>query len=162
MLFQIGSAVIAIFSEDKALYRAEILNTSAQNAYVVQYVDFGNCASVNSRNIYPVEKKFMQLPRLAVQCSLKNIVPNNNSNWSKVDNNALDNCFNAEKYKCTFHDLNDNLYTISLIHNGQDVGDMLVQKNLATYATKTSIETVCGKNYLKIHLKKIARNISPL
>lgn len=145
-----------MFYEDRALYRAEIINTSIQkDAYIVQYIDFGNCALVNLHNIYPVEKKFMQLPKLAIQCSLRNIVPNNNSDWSKTDNNALDNCFNAEKYKCILHDFSNNQYTISLIHNGQDVGDMLVQKNLAAFATKTSVET-CGKDYFKIHLKKHA------
>ncbi|CAL1676055.1 unnamed protein product [Lasius platythorax] len=142
---QVGSAVIAIFSEDRALYRAEVVNTSAQNdAYIVQYIDFGNCAIVNLHNIYSVEKKFMQLPKLAVQCSLRDIVPNNNSTWSKSDNTAIDNCFNADKYKCIFHDFSDNQYTVSLIHNGQNVGDMLVHKNLAAFATKTSVETVCA------------------
>lgn len=95
----------------------------------------------------------MQLPKLAIQCSLKDIVPNNNLDWSKTNNNALDNCFNADKYKCILHDVSNNQYTISLIHNGQDVGDMLVQKNLAAFATKTSVETICGKYYFKIHKK---------
>lgn len=140
--------MIAIFSEDRTLYRAEIVNTDAQkDAYVVQYIDFGNCAIVNVQNIYTVEKKFMQLPKLAIQCSLRNIVSNNNSTWSNTDNNALDNCFNSDKYKCIFHDFSDNRYTISLIHNEQDVGNMLVNKNLAAFATKTSGETVCGKYY---------------
>lgn len=137
-----------MFSEDKALYRAEIINVDQMGAYVVQYIDFGNCATLNQYSIFSVEKKFMQLPKLAVQCSLKDIVPNNNSNWSKVDSTALDNCFNADKYECTFHSFSDNQYTISLVHNGQNVGDMLVQKNLATFATKVSTEeTASGKNY---------------
>ncbi|XP_070160956.1 protein tudor isoform X1 [Polyergus mexicanus] len=147
---QVGSAIIAIFSEDRALYRAEVVNTSVQkDAYIVQYIDFGNCAIVNLCNIYPVEKKFMQLPKLAVQCSLKDIVPNNNLDWSKTNNNALDNCFNADKYKCILHDVSNNQYTISLIHNRQDVGDMLVQKNLAAFATKTSVETIYAESVSK-------------
>jgi len=91
----------------------------------------------------------MQLPKLAVLCSLKDIGPNNNSNWSGVDNNALDACFNADKYECTFHSFNDDLYVISLNRNGQDVGNMLIQQNLAA---STKIETVSGKNYFKILL----------
>jgi len=140
-----------MFSEDKALYRAEVVSIEHKDVqmdtYVVQYIDFGNCAVVNQHGLYSVEKKFMKLPKLALQCSLKDIVPNNNSNWSKMDTAALDNCFNADKYECTFHSFSDNRYTISLTHNGQSVGDMLVQKNLATFATKTSTETACGKDY---------------
>ncbi|KAL6267474.1 hypothetical protein P5V15_000550 [Pogonomyrmex californicus] len=140
---QIGSAIIAKFSEDGALYRAEVVSNYAKDAYVVQYIDFGNCAIVYRDNIYPVEKKFMQLPKLAVQCSLKDIVPNNNNlSWSEVDNNALDNCFNADKYECIFHSLNDNQYIISLNYNGQDVNNMLIERNLATIATKTLVETI--------------------
>lgn len=123
-----------------------------KNSYVVQYIDFGNCAIVDQRNIYPVEKKFMQLPKLAVLCSLKDIVPNNNNlNWSEVDNNALDSCFNADKYECIFHSFNDEQYIISLNRNGQDVGDLLIQQKLAVLATTTSVETIGGKNYFNIH-----------
>ncbi|XP_014478410.1 PREDICTED: maternal protein tudor-like isoform X3 [Dinoponera quadriceps] len=135
---EVGSPVIAIFSEDRALYRAEVVNNNnTHKGYIVQYIDFGNCATVNQNNIYPVEKKFMQLPRLAAQCTLKDIVPSSkNLNWSEVDNDALDNCFNGDKYECTFHNLNGDQYTISLRHNGRDVGDILVQKNLAAFTEK--------------------------
>ncbi|XP_018362719.1 PREDICTED: maternal protein tudor-like isoform X1 [Trachymyrmex cornetzi] len=146
---EIGSAVIAIFSEDRAFYRAEVVNIDTiMDAYVVRYIDFGNCASVDRCNIYPVEKKFMQLPKLAVLCSLKDIEPNNNSNWSGVDNNALDACFNADKYECIFHSFNNDLYVISLSRSGQDVGSMLIQQNLAA-STKISIETVSETSDIK-------------
>lgn len=95
----------------------------------------------------------MQLPRLAMQCSLRDVMPNNDkSNWSEVNNDALDNCFNADKYECTFHSFNDDQYIISLNRDGQDVSTMLVQQNLAVFATKTSIETINGENYFKIFL----------
>ncbi|KYN07032.1 Maternal protein tudor [Cyphomyrmex costatus] len=147
---EIGSAVIAIFSEDKAFYRAEVMSIDAKkDVFVVQYIDFGNYAIVDRHNIYPVEKKFMQLSKLAVLCSLKDIVPNNNNtNWSEVDNDALDRCFNADKYKCTFHSFKDDLYVISLNRNGQDVGSILVQQNLAAF-TKTLIETVNDTGNIK-------------
>lgn len=147
-----------MFSEDKALYRAEVVSieqkTRQMDAYVVQYIDFGNCAILSQRSIYPVEKKFMKLPKLAVQCSLKDIV--SNSSLSKMDTDALDSCFNADKYECTFHGFNNNQYTVSLAHNGQNVSDVLVQKNLATFATKTSTETACGKDHSNLLLFNIS------
>jgi hypothetical protein len=124
-----------------------VSKSTQKDAYIVHYIDFGNCATVNRRNIYAVEKKFMQLPRLAAQCSLRDIVPiDNDSGWSKVDTNAFDSCFNADKYECVFHSFNDNRYTVSLIHNGQDVGKMLVERNLAAFATRAPIETAGGKD----------------
>ncbi|XP_028046299.1 maternal protein tudor isoform X2 [Monomorium pharaonis] len=153
---QIGSAVIAIFSEDKAFYRAEIVNINTlKDTYVVQYIDFGNCATVNKHDIYSVEKKFMLLPRLTVQCSLKDIVPNNSS-WSEVDNSALDNCFNADKYECIFHSFNNDQYIISLNRDGQDVGNMLVQQNLAAFATKVSTEATSAAETSNVEIKKLS------
>ncbi|XP_011690886.1 PREDICTED: maternal protein tudor isoform X2 [Wasmannia auropunctata] len=147
---EIGSAVIAIFSEDKALYRAEVISIDTRkDAYRIQYIDFGNCATVHRHNIYPVEKKFMQLPKLAVQCSLKDI---SNSNWLKVDNNALDSYFNADKYECIFHSFKDDQYIISLNNNGQDVGDMLVQQNLAI---TTAVETTGATETSNVEEKKV-------
>ncbi|CAL7945702.1 unnamed protein product [Xylocopa violacea] len=138
---QVGSPVIAIFSDDGALYRAEVIELNKLTGHLIQYVDFGNNALVDPRKIYPVEKKLMNLPKQAVQCSLLNIVPQNNLGWSKVNTQAIDNCFNADKYECIFHDLKDNKYSISLTNNGIDVAKTLVEKNLASFSSETTSDT---------------------
>nr|XP_034196257.1 maternal protein tudor-like isoform X2 [Osmia lignaria]XP_034196258.1 maternal protein tudor-like isoform X2 [Osmia lignaria] len=134
---QIGSSVIAIFSEDGALYRAEILELNKLNGHLVQYIDFGNSAVVNTNKIYPVEKKLMHLPKQAVHCSLLNIVPKDNQGWLKINTAAIDNCFNADRFECVFHDLKDDKYLISLSNNGNDVAATLVEKDLATFASES-------------------------
>lgn len=104
--------------------------------------------------MYPVEKKFMVLPKQAVQCSLLNIVPQDGLNWPKENARAIDNCFNADKYQCTFNDMQDNKYVISLSNNGNDVANMLVDKNLALFAsTSKSDDRTEGKNKCLIHLQ---------
>ncbi|KAL2735605.1 maternal protein tudor-like isoform X1 [Vespula squamosa] len=130
---QIGAAVIAIFSEDKALYRAEIIE-SKSDEYIVQYIDFGNRALVNKSDIYQVEKKLMQLPKQAYHCSLQNIKPFIGSKWSEINTQAIDDCFNADKYGCLFHNIENDKYIVSLNNCGQDVADILINKNLASYA----------------------------
>ncbi|XP_076634241.1 protein tudor isoform X2 [Colletes latitarsis] len=132
---KIGSPVIAIFSEDSALYRAEVVELNKLNGHLIHYIDFGNVAVVNSQKIYPVEKKLMHLPKQAVQCSLLNIIPQDGLNWSKVNTTAIDSCFNADKYECTFHDMIDSKHIISLNNNGNDVATQLVQENLASFAS---------------------------
>lgn len=104
---------------------------------MIQYIDFGNNAVVNPRKIYPVEKNLMYLPKQAVQCSLLNIAPLDGISWSKINTKAIDNCFNADKYKCIFHDIKNNKYSISLINEETDVGNMLVEQNLASFNSKT-------------------------
>ncbi|KAI4503981.1 hypothetical protein M0802_000452 [Mischocyttarus mexicanus] len=130
---QIGLPVIAIFSEDKALYRAEIIESKSDEEYIVQYIDFGNRSLVNKNNIYQVERKLMQLPKQAYYCSLLNIKPFVNSKWSEVNTQAIDDCFNADKYECLFHNIENDKYIVSLNNCEQDVARTLVHKNLASY-----------------------------
>ncbi|CAK9800681.1 Maternal protein tudor [Anthophora plagiata] len=135
-MLQVGSSVIAIFSDDGALYRAEVIELNELNGHLVQYVDFGNSAVVNPQKIYPVEKKLMHLPKQAVQCSLLNIFPQDKVSWSKVNTEVIDNCFNADKYECTFHDVKDDKYLIELLNNGNNVANTLVERNLASFSSE--------------------------
>ncbi|XP_047349819.1 maternal protein tudor-like isoform X3 [Vespa velutina] len=152
---QIGAAVIAIFSEDKALYRAEIIE-SKNDEYIVQYIDFGNRALVNKSDIYQVERKLMQLPKQAYHCSLQNIKPFIGSKWSEVNTQAIDNCFNADKYGCLFHNIENDKYIVSLNNCGQDVANILVNKNLASYAVANTIMPTDDK---PLDIQKIDTNL---
>ncbi|KAK2576789.1 hypothetical protein KPH14_005431 [Odynerus spinipes] len=150
---QAGSPVITIFSEDKALYRAEIIEQSKSDGYIVQYIDFGNRALVNKNDIYPVERKLMQLPKQACHCSLLNIKPLTSSNWTGVNTQAIDACFNADKYECLFHNIENDMYIVSLSNRGENVADMLVSKNLASYAvTNTPRSTECPTTESEKHV----------
>ncbi|KAF3429302.1 hypothetical protein E2986_02688 [Frieseomelitta varia] len=143
---QVGSPVIAIFSDDGALYRAEVIELNKLNGHLIQYIDFGNSAIVDPQNIYAVERKLMHLPKQAFQCSLFNIAPLSGLDWSEVNTEAIDNCFNAENYECFFHNIKNNKYLISLISNGKDVANMLVEQNLASFNSKTQINADVEEN----------------
>lgn len=138
---------MAIFSDDGAFYRAEIIELNKLNGHLIQYIDFGNSAIVDPQNIYPVEKELMCLPKQAVQCSLLNVAPLDGSNWSEANTKEIDNCFNVDNCTCVFHDKKDNKYLISLINNGNDVAKMLAKLNLASLSnsgTKSDVD-VKGK-----------------
>ncbi|XP_071861857.1 protein tudor isoform X2 [Bombus fervidus] len=142
-MLQVGSPVVAIFSDDGAFYRAEIIELNKLNGHHIQYIDFGNSAIVDPQNIYPVEKELMRLPKQAVQCSLLNVAPPVGFNWSEANTKAIDNCFNVDNFTCVFHDKKDNKYLISLINNGKDVANMLAELNLASLSnsgTKSDVD----------------------
>ncbi|XP_076177543.1 protein tudor isoform X2 [Ptiloglossa arizonensis] len=141
-----GSPVIAIFSEDGALYRAEVIELNKLNGHLIHYIDFGNSAIVDPQKIYSVEKKLMHLPKQAVQCSLLNILPQDGLTWSQVNTKAIDNCFNADKYECTFHDIIDNKYIISLNNNENDVATILVKESLASFTSTSKSDDVIEDN----------------
>ncbi|XP_074105358.1 uncharacterized protein LOC141531270 isoform X4 [Cotesia typhae] len=125
----VGSTAIAVFADDGAFYRAEVLQTMS-DTFVVRYVDFGNTATVKSSEIYRVDKKFMDLPKQAVCCSLKSVIPPGGS-WSKSIHDDIDCLFNVENLRCNFLQESNNKYLVSLTHDGQDLADIIVQKGLA-------------------------------
>lgn len=92
---------------------------------------------VEPRNIYPVERKYMKLPKQAIFCALKNIAPVPGSKWST----ELTKFFGAEKFDCIFHELKNDKYLISLTNNGIDIGSALVDKNMAVFSTAINKQT---------------------
>jgi hypothetical protein len=87
---------------------------------------------VDPCNIFAVEKKFMQLPKQAICCSLKNIAPTTGSNWP--NSAEFSQFFNVERFDCIFHELRNGKYLISLNNNGVDISCALVDKNLAIFS----------------------------
>ncbi|XP_008556334.1 maternal protein tudor isoform X2 [Microplitis demolitor] len=133
----IGSSVIAIFADDGAFYRAEVIKIKSGN-YEVRYVDFGNTATVKSREIFRVDEKFMDLPKQAVLCCLKNVVPRGGTGWSNADHNEIDRLFNVDQLRCCFNEVTNGKYLVSMTNNGIDVADTLVKKGLAEYPSVPS------------------------
>lgn len=142
---QVGAPVIAFFSDDGALYRAEIKELNKLRGHIVQYVDFGNCAMVDPCKIYPVEKRFALLPKQAMHCSLRNVSPAAGIDWSKANKHEIDKYFDADKYKCTFHGTKDGKYIISLCDNGKDIGDTMIAAGLAANP-EASVKAVVNKD----------------
>lgn len=92
----VGAPVVAVFPEDNVLYRARVLETHFSK-YRVLYVDFGNTAMVNE--VYPIQRKFMELPAQAIPCSLRGIAPLERE-WGGADNYG--DYFGKESFLCNF------------------------------------------------------------
>lgn len=93
----IGSPVIGIFPDDKVLYRAEVLDIIG-NQHKLRFVDFGNVSTVEE--VYPIDRKFMELPAQAVVCKLIGVAPLEHNNWGDLE--KFESFFNKEHYSCTF------------------------------------------------------------
>lgn len=91
-----GAPIIALFDEDKVLYRARVVEVLGTQ-YKVYYVDFGNVSTVSKA--YPIEKKFMDLPAQAIPCSLNGISPPSGE-WADPD--SYSSYFDKETFLCRF------------------------------------------------------------
>lgn len=65
----IGMACIARYSEDKALYRAAIMNIQ-HNVCRVTFIDYGNSEDVPHAEIYEIPDKYLQHKTLSIQFTL--------------------------------------------------------------------------------------------
>lgn len=120
-----GAPVIAIFPEDSVLYRAQVLENHP-NKYRVFYVDFGNTATVNE--VYPIERKFMELPAQAIRCCLRGVAPLEH-NWAMPD--AYAEYFGKDAFMCSFVSYENEQYVVDLTSGEQNVAELLVAGGLA-------------------------------
>ncbi|KAI5717744.1 hypothetical protein M8J77_010530 [Diaphorina citri] len=67
---QVGLHVMAQFSEDKALYRAEVLQTSPE--IKVKFFDYGNESSVPEGKVWSIASEHCALPMQSIRCRLSN------------------------------------------------------------------------------------------
>ncbi|KAL0169601.1 hypothetical protein M9458_034197, partial [Cirrhinus mrigala] len=66
---QQGSLVKAMFSEDDSWYRAVVKDTSENGAIQVEFIDFGNEATVSLLKIRRLDEQLLSYPRFSIHCS---------------------------------------------------------------------------------------------
>ncbi|CAH0557520.1 unnamed protein product [Brassicogethes aeneus] len=123
---QCGAPIIGLFPEDNVLYRSHVLEVLDSGMYKVLYVDFGNVSVISK--VWPIEKKFMNLPAQAVCCQLVDISPVDGV-WSDPDN--YERYFDKEEFDCGFISENDKIFQVELSHNQVDIGQQLIQDGYA-------------------------------
>ncbi|KAL6477667.1 hypothetical protein MHYP_G00135020 [Metynnis hypsauchen] len=64
-----GSLVKAVFPDDDSWYRAVIKGTNGKDVHV-EFVDFGNEATVPAINVCKLEEQFLKFPRFSIHCCL--------------------------------------------------------------------------------------------
>ncbi|XP_063828320.1 maternal protein tudor-like isoform X2 [Ostrinia nubilalis] len=135
----VGSSVLARYPADGVLYRATVVSVQPFSKYIVRYVDFGNKQLVDAKDIWQLDSQLMDLPKMAVHCSLVGVAPKDGE-W-KADP-GIDLCFNAPRYQCVFQECVEDQYKVSLWNNGVSVADMLVEKELAIMSEHQSSVTL--------------------
>ncbi|XP_077094030.1 tudor domain-containing protein 15-like [Siphateles boraxobius] len=67
---KVGDLVAAEFEEDLALYRAVVTNVSNCGRLAVEFIDYGNPATVDRKNVHMLTNTFLSQPRLSTLCTL--------------------------------------------------------------------------------------------
>ncbi|GLV42845.1 tudor [Carabus blaptoides fortunei] len=127
----VGSSVIAEFSEDMILYRATILENKHPK-YKVQYIDFGNISLVDITKLWQVEQRFMHIPVQALKCSVVG-VKSASETWPSTE--AIDTIFNRDSFTATFETYADGHYSIQLYDNDTNIKQLLLDSGVAIDVT---------------------------
>ncbi|XP_066524803.1 tudor domain-containing 6 [Hoplias malabaricus] len=64
-----GCLVKAVFPDDNSWYRAVIKDTNGKDIHV-EFIDFGNEATISATNVRKLDEQFLQFPRFSIHCSL--------------------------------------------------------------------------------------------
>lgn len=67
---KVGDLVAAEYEEDLALYRAVVTNVSNSDLLAVEFIDYGNTATVDRKNVHMLTNTFLSQPRLSMACTL--------------------------------------------------------------------------------------------
>ena len=70
-----GVACCAVFHEDGAYYRAQVIEVAKGGKVEVQFVDYGNSTSVCASDLFALPPKLCSIPAQAVQCCLEGVRP---------------------------------------------------------------------------------------
>ncbi|XP_055491333.1 tudor domain-containing protein 6-like [Leucoraja erinacea] len=121
--FQIGDVVCAKFSEDDSLYRA-VVTEFYNDLFSVEYIDYGNTATIDASKIFPLPKDCMEVQRLSIPCSLAGF-RNANFNESKVILAEFVKRTNKTGLLCEFVQQFGQLWEVHLCDDQRLLADLL-------------------------------------
>ena len=115
---RVGLPCVARYSEDGALYRAEVLVLDMDSSSaLVMFCDYGNVENVALADLKPAPSELLTLPKQAFHCCLSGALPNTGEEWTEEMRSGFEEIV-AEK---VFHlsvlsvsDENDDKYLVSM------------------------------------------------
>ncbi|CAD7078047.1 unnamed protein product [Hermetia illucens] len=143
--FEVGSSIIARYHKDQVLYRALILaHNEALQKYRVEFVDFGNQATITPNDIWLLEKRFSEFPIMAQLCGFENVV--SNFEHRQITSQVEKYLKPELKLFCNYQRKENNMCYADIEVNGRSLRDLLVQDgSLSVVEPNLSLEMLSGQ-----------------
>ncbi|XP_065094028.1 maternal protein tudor [Ochlerotatus camptorhynchus] len=147
----VGSTVIARYQKHNTFYRAKILKYNESLGKIkVELVDCGNRAVVTNSDLWKLERRFVKLPKLAIQCTLDNIKIN--CDVKELVNKINKYISNDQPVQSVFLDKSEDKYLCDVETQGVDLKMALLKDNLiAQILTDIDLNRLKGQT-LKLKL----------
>ncbi|XP_025025808.1 tudor domain-containing protein 15 [Python bivittatus] len=123
--------VLAEYEGDCCLYRALVREVIADMFFEVEFIDYGNTATVNSKKIYKIKKCFLNVPRLSIHCFLsKAKYLSSDKNWStNMDAYFISQVIN-QPVMIEFLQQYDQQWEVDIICHGISMTDELMERGI--------------------------------
>ncbi|XP_070605861.1 RING finger protein 17 isoform X2 [Erythrolamprus reginae] len=138
----LGQPCVAKFEDDGVWYRAQVIGLPGHQEVEVKYVDYGNTARINIKEMRKIKDEFLVPPEKAIRCKLAYIKPcKGATEWTVQSKNRFEQliqnkcmlCFVTEKSE-------DNVLSVELYQSlhvspkqSGSVNSLLVKEGLASH-----------------------------
>ncbi|XP_039529135.1 tudor domain-containing 6 isoform X2 [Pimephales promelas] len=156
-LLQSGDLVRAEYPADGAWYRAVVQNKS-DGMVQVQFIDFGNEATLLPLKIRQLGKQFLSTPRLSICCTVEDGKKRKKGDWTQEDILTFKKSTgeNGEKkIQCKFIQEDASAWLVSLEHQGVVLEGPLFNTALKSGA-QTESQMHCNENNQPLTFKEPA------
>ncbi|KAM6448641.1 RING finger protein 17 isoform 3-T5 [Liasis olivaceus] len=142
-----GQPCVAKFEDDGVWYRAQVIGLPGHQEVEVKYVDFGNTAKINIKEMRKIKDEFLALPAKAIRCKLAHIKPcKGASEWTTQSKDRFEELIQDKCMLCFVTDKSeDNVLSVELYESicvspmlSCSVNSLLVQDGLASYITSNT------------------------
>lgn len=126
---QIGDLVKAEYPDDCSWYRAVVRSKFEDKTVSVEFIDFGNEATISYLKICCLDEQLTECPRFSIPCILAGVA-NKLERWNKEAISMFQNATreNPEKtFACTFIREGENAWEVCLEDHGILMADTFVQ-----------------------------------
>eukprot|EP00794_Sanderia_malayensis_P004854 gene4854-5491_t len=129
--------VCAMFSEDEAWYRAEVMQTTTNSSARVSFVDYGNSEVVHVSKMRPISNDLLKEPKFAINCSLHTV---HDAKWKEDAVTEFTDRTVDKVVKMSVKDMQSNgKFVVELfVESGQSIAEDL---SIAVAESSSSLET---------------------
>uniref|UniRef100_A0A182JSD4 Tudor domain-containing protein n=1 Tax=Anopheles christyi TaxID=43041 RepID=A0A182JSD4_9DIPT len=141
---KVNMICLAEFADDALWYRVQVLAIPNPGEYEVQFVDYGNRATV--QKLKQLEPSIAELTRLCTKCVLR--LPENVKSWSEAAQEKFVEltAMGQTVFTVQLHSPGTSFATVELFHEGRNIVDQLV--TLCEKGTGSSGDSMSASFYL--------------
>ncbi|KFW09689.1 RING finger protein 17, partial [Eurypyga helias] len=157
--------------KDGNWYRARIIGLPSCQAVTVKYIDFGNVANLNLKDICRVKKEFLSFPEKVIRCKLACIEPYKGADeWNREAKERFEEMTENKLLLCSVVEVLDNsILSVELFDSSAlrgrslSINCQLIKEDLASFMSGYSESTAVRPSEIwEVPLEEIAETSEAL